>query len=151
MHKLPHDSADSHKDNRSYHTNHFPDEVLLVPLIVFIAVLGFVISYPAVLLIPLGLIVIWAGFKFFRWSQRGKAIAPPPPVVNTVSPIIDSRYISDPIRRAVLARDQYRCRSCGSQSYLELDHINPLSRGGATSYENLQVLCRYCNLSKGNR
>ncbi len=123
----------------------------ILALIVFIAVLGFVISYPAVLLIPLGLIAIWAGFKFFKWSQRGKAFAPPPPVVNTVSPIIDSRYISDPIRRAVLARDQYRCRSCGSQSYLELDHIIPLSRGGATSYENLQVLCRYCNLSKGNR
>ena len=65
--------------------------------------------------------------------------------------IIDSRYIPTDLRRAVLERDNYRCQQCGSNSYLELDHIIPRSRGGATSYENLQVLCHGCNLQKGNR
>ena len=74
---------------------------------------------------------------------------------GTVSPsqgcIKDRRYIPDALRQSVLTRDQYRCQACNSTSYLELDHIIPLSKGGATSYENLQVLCRQCNLQKGNR
>lgn len=63
----------------------------------------------------------------------------------------DTRYIPDQLRLAILTRDNYRCRYCGSNAYLELDHIIPLSKGGATSYENLQVLCRNCNLRKGAR
>lgn len=61
----------------------------------------------------------------------------------------DGRYIPDHLRLAILTRDNYRCRYCGSNAYLELDHIIPLSKGGATSYENLQVLCRGCNSRKG--
>lgn len=32
---------------------------------------------------------------------------------------------------------------------LEIDHVIPLAKGGATEPENLQVLCSYCNASKG--
>ncbi len=34
---------------------------------------------------------------------------------------------------------------------MEFDHIVPLSKGGRTELSNLQILCRKCNRSKGNR
>lgn len=34
---------------------------------------------------------------------------------------------------------------------LELDHIVPLSKGGAHAVDNFQLLCSWCNKSKGNR
>lgn len=55
------------------------------------------------------------------------------------------------LRRAVMDRDGNRCQECGSTVDLTLDHIIPWSYGGPDSYENLRVLCRPCNSSKGDR
>lgn len=56
------------------------------------------------------------------------------------------------VRRAVLDRDGWRCRECGSTRRLEIDHFDPWSRGGAhTDPDNLAVLCRRCNGRKGAR
>lgn len=63
----------------------------------------------------------------------------------------DSRHIPQTIKTAVWQRDQGRCVQCHATSYLEFDHIIPLSKGGATSVNNLQLLCRRCNLLKGDR
>jgi 5-methylcytosine-specific restriction endonuclease McrA len=43
------------------------------------------------------------------------------------------------------------CAGCGgmlNENY-HVDHVNPLARNGTNSAENLELLCRLCNQSKG--
>lgn len=63
--------------------------------------------------------------------------------------IARARKIPKSTRQYVLARDGYRCKMCGSNYNLEIDHIYPFSLGGGNEESNLQVLCKSCNLSKG--
>lgn len=63
----------------------------------------------------------------------------------------DTRSIPPDVKSEVWQRDGGRCCQCGDAHYLEFDHVIPLSRGGATSVGNLQILCRRCNLEKGAR
>jgi hypothetical protein len=63
---------------------------------------------------------------------------------------VDSvRQIPQVVKTAVWQRDGGRCRQCGAQQYLEFDHIIPYSKGGASSVNNVQLLCRMCNAKKG--
>jgi 5-methylcytosine-specific restriction endonuclease McrA len=61
----------------------------------------------------------------------------------------------------VFERDEWRCHLCGCDTPRdkrgkgeanspELDHVIPLSRGGAHTYGNTRCACRACNLAKGN-
>ncbi|MFD0362701.1 TerD family protein [Nocardia sp. GCM10030253] len=63
----------------------------------------------------------------------------------------DTRSIPQEVKAEVWQRDGGKCVECGDGHYLEFDHIIPLSRGGATSASNLQILCRACNRTKGAR
>jgi len=62
----------------------------------------------------------------------------------------------------VFERDGYRCQICMRKTrpdfkdpfhplYPNLDHIQPLSKGGEHSRRNTQVLCRQCNMEKNNK
>lgn len=53
-------------------------------------------------------------------------------------------------RRAVFARDDWRCQYCGAAAE-NLDHVVPRSRGGEHSWENVVAACRRCNSRKENR
>jgi 5-methylcytosine-specific restriction endonuclease McrA len=53
-------------------------------------------------------------------------------------------------RRGVLMRDRI-CQYCSATSDLTIDHVRPLSRGGASSWENCVAACGPCNRRKGNR
>ena len=48
-------------------------------------------------------------------------------------------------------RDGGKCVICGSQENLEFDHIIPFSKNGATTYRNMQILCKKCNIQKSNK
>ena len=55
-------------------------------------------------------------------------------------------------RRALFARDGWRCVYCGTSSgRLTLDHVIPRSKGGDSTWENVVTSCAPCNLRKGNR
>lgn len=60
------------------------------------------------------------------------------------------------LRFKVLQRDMFRCRLCGKSPATDLgcklhvDHIVPFSKGGKTTFENLQALCSDCNVGKSN-
>lgn len=51
-------------------------------------------------------------------------------------------------RTAVLARWRYLCAYCDSRAE-HLDHVEPLSKGGADVESNIVPACAACNLSKG--
>ena len=59
--------------------------------------------------------------------------------------------ISDDVKLLVWSRDGGACVKCGSRSDLHFDHIIPLAKGGGDHAENIQLLCRSCNLSKKDR
>lgn len=62
----------------------------------------------------------------------------------------------------VFERDGWRCQFCGiytpasergklQPNSPEMDHIIPISKGGAHTYENIQTACRSCNQIKGSK
>ena len=58
-------------------------------------------------------------------------------------------------RRDALAayeKQGHKCAICGEEFEFEqmhADHITPWSKGGKTTPDNCQMLCRDCNLKKG--
>jgi len=89
---------------------------------------------------------------------------------NLLSRNITSRKRKAKIRKAKIAfnvdalyifkRDRYRCKFCGvkvqkkdiyADNAAEVDHIMPISKGGAHADYNCQTLCRKCNQVKSNK
>jgi 5-methylcytosine-specific restriction endonuclease McrA len=56
------------------------------------------------------------------------------------------------LRRRIIERDGLHCVYCDedlTDAEIHMDHVIPESQEGATTYDNLQVTCRKCNLAKG--
>ena len=70
---------------------------------------------------------------------------------NPIPPAYKKKVISNTLRRLVFERDAYRCNACGCWEDLTADHIIPEIKGGPTTLENLQTLCRSCNTRKKDR
>lgn len=58
------------------------------------------------------------------------------------------------LRYRVLTRDESTCQKCGRKAAnveLQVDHTLPWDCGGPTVFDNLQTLCRECNIGKSNK
>tara|TARA_R110002072_G_scaffold206029_1_gene363800 strand:+ start:8714 stop:9361 length:648 start_codon:yes stop_codon:yes gene_type:complete len=56
-------------------------------------------------------------------------------------------------RRNLFLRDDYTCQYCGKRGpsdRLSVDHVQPRSRGGSTSWDNCVLACVRCNARKAN-
>ena len=63
------------------------------------------------------------------------------------------RAFDDRMKRAAYERQGGVCRYCGERfelSDMHADHIKPWSKGGPTTADNCQMLCRDCNLRKSD-
>lgn len=84
------------------------------------------------------------------------------PVVSTsIAPSLSQKHRTqrDPswrMRFLVNRRDRFTCCACGRSPanevgvVLHVDHIDPWSKGGETTMDNLQTLCERCNLGKSD-
>jgi 5-methylcytosine-specific restriction endonuclease McrA len=57
-------------------------------------------------------------------------------------------------RRNIFARDHNQCQYCGKRfptSELSLDHVQPRSQGGLSTWDNIVCACVECNVRKGGR
>ena len=63
--------------------------------------------------------------------------------------IIKRKTIPEKLRNKIFRRDENQCVKCKSKNNLQIDHIVPFILGGMTIEDNLQTLCKTCNLSKG--
>lgn len=64
------------------------------------------------------------------------------------------KSISKKTRFEIFKRDKFTCQYCGKQSpevILNIDHIQPVSKGGDNSDLNLLTACIGCNSGKSNR
>jgi len=58
--------------------------------------------------------------------------------------------IPEDVRTFVWRRDGGKCVMCGRTENLEYDHIIPVSKGGSSTANNVQLLCVECNRRKSD-
>jgi len=84
-----------------------------------------------------------------KHGERKGAVKPARRVAPKTTPPKDPAAIPAEVRRQVWERDGGRCawtgpdgKRCGSRWKLEVDHVQPPSRGGTSTLGNLRLACR---------
>lgn len=63
-----------------------------------------------------------------------------------------NKFIADEdIRSQLFEMYGEKCLCCGSTDNLQIDHIQAVYNGGENDIDNLQPLCKSCNVSKGTK
>ena len=89
-----------------------------------------------------------------RYELRSENSAMPRPVVIRLVTFVKvprDTHRRKITRRAVFARDGWKCQYCGSRSNLTVDHVIPRSKGGGSNWDNIVACCAPCNRRKGDR
>jgi 5-methylcytosine-specific restriction endonuclease McrA len=88
-----------------------------------------------------------------KHGKRKGAVRPARKVAPKATRSKDPAAIPAEVRRQVWERDRGRCawtgpdgKRCGSRWQLEVDHVDPVARGGTSALGALRVLCRNHNL-----
>ena len=75
--------------------------------------------------------------------------------IGKIKPALEKSLRDQAFEKAKDANGNYRCVCCGvtdkSRIYFQVDHIVPMNNGGKSVADNLQILCRQCNGTKGDR
>lgn len=74
--------------------------------------------------------------------------------IDESTPKMKRKAISKKLRFEVFKRDSFKCQYCGKCApdvILHVDHINPVSKGGANDILNLITSCFECNNGKSDR
>lgn len=78
------------------------------------------------------------------------ASAPKAPVPEGLTPT--KRQVSETVKKAAAARQNWKCGLCGQilDETFEVDHIDPLYKGGSNDLNNLMALDPICHRKKTN-
>jgi len=91
--------------------------------------------------------------KFVDWAND-ENVAMEPSEQSDLKSRRTPRNVNWRLRAQVLMRDSAKCRLCGATpadgAKLQVDHVQPWSKGGETTTDNLQILCEVCNIGKSD-
>ena len=106
-------------------------------------------------LFPISVFRLWAGETFKRpqafpdWHPLGLNLKAKSASAQK------ERYAGQKHRKAVGEAQGWKCKFClqdiSGKGASALDHIIPIARGGTSTPDNLQLLCRRCNIRKSDR
>lgn len=75
--------------------------------------------------------------------------------IGKINPTLEKSLRDEAFEKAKDEDGNYHCACCGvadkSRIYFQVDHIVPMNKGGKSVVENLQILCRQCNGTKGDQ
>ena len=75
--------------------------------------------------------------------------------IGKINPTLEKSLRNQAFEKAKDINGNYHCACCGvadkSRIYFQVDHIIPMNNGGKSVAENLQILCRKCNGTKGDK
>ena len=105
-------------------------------------------------MLPISVFRLWAGETFKRpqafpdWHPMGLNLRAKSASAQK------ERYAGQKHRKAVGETQDWKCKFCqqdiSAKGASALDHIIPIARGGTSTPDNLQLLCRRCNIRKSD-
>lgn len=89
-----------------------------------------------------------------HWIRTPSCRVPAPEVIQLLGYNRIPAYAAPFTRKNLFERDGHTCQYCGRRfgtDRLSIDHVQPRSKGGRTSWENCVLACVRCNSTKGDR